>query len=286
MTEELKLPDQETYTRGELAKRWKCEPSKIDAYIRTGQLKEALPPTARNHFFQYYFYKCSHSEPLSDAVRPPAADDGYKWLLMVIEEGEPLEKYVRVAGEKIIQRKYLYLPPEDEEDAVIERPTSKLIRYFYDLEGNALIPVAEDDGWPICFAPVDKHHFNSLIIPLEEVKRFESESRMVKRGRKPGSVIGPKGGIQVSEDSDVPSPPPQTADKASNVPPDEDKLLDIKAVKKRVGWQVSTIHRKVSEGLFPQKQKRGKSTFWLESEINAYVAGTWKPTDEDGKANE
>ena len=28
----------------------------------------------------------------------------------------------------------------------------------------------------------------------------------------------------------------------------------------------------------------GKSIFWLESEISAFVAGTRKPTDEDGKA--
>ena len=80
MVEELNFPDQDTYTREELAGRCRCNKSKIDTYIRTEQLKEALPPIARNELFSYYFYKCAPIEPLSDAVHPPLADyDNYKY---------------------------------------------------------------------------------------------------------------------------------------------------------------------------------------------------------------
>ena len=49
MAEEVKLPDPETFTKEQLAERWKCDISLINRYIETKQLKEGVdtcqPPT-------------------------------------------------------------------------------------------------------------------------------------------------------------------------------------------------------------------------------------------------
>ena len=269
MVEEVNLPDQKTYTREELARRWNCDISEVNAYIRTGQLKVALPRAARKEIESYYFYKCSHIEPLSDSVRPPIDDDSYERLLEIIEDGEPLEKYVRVAGEKIIRREYLYLPPEEEKDAFIERANSKEIRYFYDLEGNALIPVAEDDGWPICFAYVEKHHFDSLIVPLEEVKRFEHENKI---GEKSPSIVQrqEEKTEQKQEDSDNPS---ETTDDVGLAPPPvTDPYLTKKEVAKLIGFSISSIDKWVKVGNFPEPVKFGeKNVRWRTSVVVSWM---------------
>ena len=135
MATNLKLPDTETFTRAELAKRWECDISLVDHYVQEGQLKEALPPAIREDLHDWIFYKCEDYEPLSDAFRQGKLideDDGREWLLKFIEHGEPLEKYIgRARQEKIIHcPNHLYMLVEG--DAIIKRDDQdySMVRYF------------------------------------------------------------------------------------------------------------------------------------------------------------
>ncbi|MCY4039492.1 MAG: helix-turn-helix domain-containing protein [Hyphomicrobiales bacterium] len=294
MAEEPNLPDQAMFTREELSQEWNCRQSKIDAYIDSGQLKEALPPDAVRDFRRWKFYRCADNEPLLDAVKQANeidADDNAEWLLDLIEDGEMLEKYVGEASqEKIIScPKHLYIPAN--ESAIIDRRNPNaikgskerpdLVRYFYDLHGNALIPIKnEGGGYRICFAPVEKHHLDSLIIRIEEIRRF------VRKGKKTSSaIVAPKKETTKQEQEDSKIASPDTNDNVYNTqPPTPDRLIDIKEVRQRTGCANSTIYKKVRDGEFPSFEKRGRSTFWRESVINAYVAGTWEPpVDEDSE---
>ena len=279
---DLNLPDQEIFTREQLSKRWKCEQFQIDAYIESGQLKEALRPVARKDLHDWVFYRCSDTEPLSDAFKQGRLideGDGSKWLLQFIEDGEPLEKYIgRARQEKIIHcPNHLYMLVEG--DAIIKRDDQdySMVRYFCDLHGNALIPLEEaEDGYRICFAPVKKEHLALLIIRIEEVRRFTGEEN------KDSSTFSAPKEKEKEIEKELGTLPLKTTDKVSEDkrPPIPDRLIKLPEVRKRTGLARPTIYKKMREGIFPQKQKRGVSTFWKESEINAYVDGTWKPADE------
>lgn len=57
-----------------------------------------------------------------------------------------------------------------------------------------------------------------------------------------------------------------------------ERLLRIDEVRRRIPTSVSTIYKLMSQGKFPRSRKVGRMTMWLESEIEAYIAGTWVPT--------
>ena len=282
MAEEPNLPDQETFTREELSQRWKCDTSKIDAYIRSGQLKQALPPPARHALREWIFYQCTKDEPLSDVVRhakPIDADDSNEWLLDLIEDGEPLEKYVgKVAQEKIISRpEYFYVPNAG--GAIIKAHGTngayQSARFFYDLHGNPLIPIWDkEDGYQVCFVLVKKRFLDSLIVPLEEVKRFECENNIGQKSkRKSSGVIDrqEEKPEQKQEDSNSPPPPSKTANEEKPLSSDE-RLLRLSEVHKRVGISKSQIYNLMNAGKFPKPIKlTEKIIAWPESVIDEWI---------------
>ena len=140
-----------------------------------------------------------------------------------------------------------------------------------------MIPLEEaEDGYRICFAPVKKEHLALLIIRIEEVRRFTGEEN------KDSSTFSAPKEKEKEIEKELGTLPLKTTDKVSEDkrPPIPDRLIKLPEVRKRTGLARPTIYKKMREGIFPQKQKRGVSTFWKESEINAYVDGTWKPADE------
>ena len=289
MAKELNLPELEAYTREQLAKKWDCDISLVKGYIDSGQLKEALPPDAMRVLYMRgcFFYKCESNEPLLDAFSAMEVEIGSssELLLELIEDGEPLEKYVgRITQGKIIPcPKHLYLAVED--NASIKRSDKdyNMVRYFYDLHGNALIPIEyEEDGHQICFAPIKKKHLDSSIILIEEVKRF-----LETRKKSSATVDAPKEKKTKREgvkDTDIPLPKP--TDNLPDKPPDDDYLIDIKEVCKRINKSKGFVYQKMKEGKFPKSKKDGGRTDWRNSDIAAYVAGTWEPTDKAEKPNE
>jgi predicted DNA-binding transcriptional regulator AlpA len=60
-----------------------------------------------------------------------------------------------------------------------------------------------------------------------------------------------------------------------------DRLLDFEAVQARVGLSRTTIWRIERAGKFPLRiQKSPGRVGWRESEIDAFVAGHWKPNSD------
>jgi predicted DNA-binding transcriptional regulator AlpA len=55
------------------------------------------------------------------------------------------------------------------------------------------------------------------------------------------------------------------------------KLNDVEVL---VHWKKSSIYQKIKLGLFPAPHKRGNSSFWRMSEIDAYLAGDWQLLEE------
>lgn len=62
------------------------------------------------------------------------------------------------------------------------------------------------------------------------------------------------------------------------------KLIRLPAVEARVGLKHSAIYRLIKAGKFPAPLKQGSSSFWMDTEIEAYLAqtaahrpaGTWR----------
>ena len=50
-----------------------------------------------------------------------------------------------------------------------------------------------------------------------------------------------------------------------------DRLLKVKEVAKVTAMGVSTVYRLVQQGKFPRPVKRGRSTYWKESDIKRYI---------------
>ncbi|MFA5680538.1 MAG: AlpA family phage regulatory protein [Hydrogenophaga sp.] len=62
---------------------------------------------------------------------------------------------------------------------------------------------------------------------------------------------------------------------ASHIPFD-DRLLKLNEVMKRVSYSHDWIYRQIALGRFPRPVKLGRSSRWRLSDVNAWVAGTWK----------
>ena len=178
----LRLPDPKEFRRGELVQRWGCDLSRINAYIRYGQLKLGFDTTRENWLWtdprKLNYYK---------------NEAGNEQLLDAIEQHQPLSSFMssNPQEERIIScPQYLYLPvvrnaimklyPVMNQDWLDSRGTSEEVcsepciwfRYFYDLEGNALIPMSKTG---IIEFPQLKHRLDLLRVPLEEVERFEGD---------------------------------------------------------------------------------------------------------------
>lgn len=61
-----------------------------------------------------------------------------------------------------------------------------------------------------------------------------------------------------------------------------DKLLRLGDVLELVPVASSTWRKWVADGIAPAKEKRGGSTFWKASEVQAFINGEWKPENSRG----
>lgn len=50
------------------------------------------------------------------------------------------------------------------------------------------------------------------------------------------------------------------------------KRLRLPEVAEKVGWKRPTIYKKIKAGEFPAPRKDGKMSYWLEHEINDWIA--------------
>ena len=289
----LKLPDPNKFTREQLAQRWKCDLSRIDAYIRHGQLKLGIDTTkvgwswdsvwvwADPRSFDYYKSEAGN-EQLLDAIR-------YDKPISAFVNSEPQEKqlvscpphlYMPATPGSLIQPNPAMiqstLESYDAPDEAYSDPYV-MVRYFYDLEGNSLIPVAKS-GF-IKFLVV-KHRFDLLPIPLEEVERFEglsSETSVDRVDKKTRPVAVEREGKKAEKCLEGPGIPSiaKTTDNApaDKRPPSPDSFLRLSEVRRRVGFSNTKIYQLIKDNMFPKQVKiyGGRDSRWLESEINAWI---------------
>ena len=132
---------QQTFTVEQLAQRWNCSVDEVKGYIRSGKLRRAFDTTKAEHAHlrDLDYYKCEADEQLLNAI----------------QNGKPLSEFVSpVVEENFIPcPDYLYVPIED--NATIDGPDKehKMLRYFYALDGDVLIPIKRDSA----NSPVVKH---------------------------------------------------------------------------------------------------------------------------------
>ena len=278
MTTDTELPDPKTFTREELAKRWNCDISLIDRYIKNGQLKEGFDTSGPDY---------SYLHDLRFIVCP--ADQG---IIEVITELNKIkaDSWDEFETSRIIDcPDYLYMPLSDPSDVVNqstytvfgERLFSKdrddWRTCFRDLENNTLFPVkiTRFTG-AVQIVSVPKPRLEDIIIPLEEVLRFEKEHRIREK--------------DASSTTDRIEKSPKTINNAAEnkqPPVPEKRILRMKDLPRRVGISKSHIYKLIADGRFPKQQpltgKKAKG--WKESVINDWIEGKWKKED-DEKADE
>ncbi|MDH2240193.1 AlpA family transcriptional regulator [Pigmentiphaga sp. GD03639] len=59
----------------------------------------------------------------------------------------------------------------------------------------------------------------------------------------------------------------------SNTSQHTESLLRLERVMDRVGLGRTSIYDEVKAGTFPRPVKRGKRSLWVESEVDAWIAG-------------
>jgi predicted DNA-binding transcriptional regulator AlpA len=65
---------------------------------------------------------------------------------------------------------------------------------------------------------------------------------------------------------------PRHDTRAPPIAPSQPQFLRLKEVMARVGLRVNTIYRYVARGAFPNARKFGRSSFWVTSEVNDWIA--------------
>lgn len=67
------------------------------------------------------------------------------------------------------------------------------------------------------------------------------------------------------------------------LPESPDRILRLPAVQARIPLSTATIYRRMAAGQFPMAIRLGdKAVGWRESEISAWIAGTWQPATQGG----
>lgn len=196
----MPLPEPSIFTKTQLAKRWKCGVPKIRGYIKDGRLKRAF--NTLDYDFkalrETLFYRY----------------DGNTNVLPEIKDEMPLIDLINdINPENIIKcPRYLYKSidpnittlPEvafDKENllesistaflAIASNQSFIFFRYFYDLDGNVLIPITQNNNkniWKISLLSISRRNHDNLIISLEEIERFEIENGLIKK-KKTQSVL-------------------------------------------------------------------------------------------------
>jgi prophage regulatory protein len=60
--------------------------------------------------------------------------------------------------------------------------------------------------------------------------------------------------------------------RVAEISPSQPQFLRLKEVMAQVGLRVNTIYRYVARGAFPRPRKFGRSSFWVTSEVNDWIA--------------
>ena len=289
MTTDTELPDPKTFTREELAKRWNCDISLIDRYIKNGQLKEGFDTSGPDY---------SYLHDLRFIVCP--ADQS---IIEVITELNKIkaDSWDEFETSRIIDcPDYLYMPLSDPSDVVNqstytvfgERLFSKdradWRTCFRDLENNTLFPVkiTRFTG-AVQIVSVPKPRLEDIIIPLEEVLRFEKEHR-IKEKDAPFTTDRKGKILKKEQDSNTASSKIiDNAPEDKQPPAPEERIIRMKEVMRRCGISRPHIYKLMAEGQFPKSIKLtgNRAVGWYESEINEWIKGRNQRKQNDGEAD-
>lgn len=169
---ELLLPEKDFYSREEVAKRWGCEVSLIEHYINEKKiLREALPPKNIPRHMTYV--------PLPPA-KPHSHYQWHTWCDDAVGEKNIEDAQLDGSdGEYEVKRlpRFLYLIS----DAICKVNTGtdscprfeSMTSVVEGLAGNLYQLAYSRDPWTKIYAAISTEY--DLIIPLEEIKRFESQ---------------------------------------------------------------------------------------------------------------
>ena len=283
MATNLKLPDTLTFTRAELAERWNCDISRIDRYISDGLLKEGFNVYGAGYEYlrelKYFVSKTNDDEEQLKKI----LDTKKKWS--EIENSNLSEKFINVpiflylwfgdvrkfeAREKdkpsffeSIRKKFF---SEDEDD---------IVDFFCDLEWNPLTMIAVIDDRCV-MGSVKKPKLEDMIIPLEEVLRFEKKYRVREKDEDVRSAIGRQGRIAKKEQEDSKSATLKTTDSVTGnrPPPPRKPPLAKKEVAARIGISVSHLENLRKQVDFPKSFPiipGGRAIGWDEDEIDQWI---------------
>lgn len=187
-------PKPKTYTIRQLSEHWKgWSESEIEGFIRDGYLKEAFDAAELGHkicdvngcpLSDFYLYKCKAGPEksndgrdirsvLMECVDPKVKDNVIK---------SPKDKENIILGSDVI---FLYMPKSEKAIEKLENKSFNYVHFFYDLDGSLLIPLFKggpfisgvEDGYHMPYVSIPKDLFDLLIIPREEVERFENEHK-------------------------------------------------------------------------------------------------------------
>ena len=285
MTKDLILPDPEAYTREQLAERWECDLSLIESYIKSGKLKQGFDTRIEyTGLRKLNYYKCE------------AGDEG---LLNAIKDRKALSEFVNpVIQEKIIPcPNHLYIPFMRNslmylvEKSLMLELTHRIcmmprimVRYFYDLDGNALIPISKKGV--VVFWKV-KPRFELLSVPLEAIEQFENGCRIVERDENIPSVTHKE---KKATEREIPGIQ-KTIDNAAEdkQPPAHERILRMSEVTKRTGISKSQVHILMNDGRFPKSfplVPGGRAVGWYESVIDEWIKERNEKKHKDEKADE
>ena len=278
--EKIHLPDRKTFTRKQLVERWECDLSLIEDYIKAGQLREAFNTTKRASTplrqMKYYIY-----------------NDNNERLLDFTTYGKPLSEIVGEIKQKNITDScplYLYSPIileeyqgdiydrfrnliDDNYDGDEEYHEEKLqlindcipYPFFHSFTGDILIPIKEKESYMhnTLFVPKEC----DLIIPLEEVRRIESN--ISQTDEKKPSITSRSDKKTTKKDIDNHSSQKDDDASVKPLPPTDDKLLTIKQVAEIVELSESHIYSMISEGRFPKQSHPGggRASRWSKLEV-------------------
>lgn len=301
MDRNLKLPDPETFTRAELAERWKCDISRINRYIEDGQLKEGFNTfkTDYNYLRELRYFVAYNNKDIWGVIMEMMAPGEIEYYKNNRKE------YAKLINSKIVGcPKYLYMSVLNPKDFSIPRmhvdavkpsafdfikkmfPSNHhndLVIRFCDLENNTLFPMRVTTiGHEM--VSIKKPKLEDLIIPLEEVLRFEKEHGIGENKENVSPAITKKA---EKKQTDTDTHSPKTIDNAGEDrrPPAPERILRMREVSKRSGISRAQIYNLIGEGKFPKSfplVPGGRSVGWYESVIDEWIRERDEQKRKDG----
>ena len=296
MATDIKLPDPGTFTREQLAERWQCEVSLIDRYIENGQLKEGFITFGPDYGYlrDCRFIVCPSNQSIHELIIE----------LNEIEEDEKKNWHEFENSRVVDCPDYLYMPLSDPKDVVNQKnfivfgkmlfseDRDDWISCLRDLENNTLFAMKMTFGG-LQLVYVKKPKLEDLIIPFEEVLRFEKEHRIRDKSRDVSSTATDrkeKRSKKEREDTNTPSPTTiNTAPEEKQPPaPEERIIIRMNEVIRRCGISRPTIYKLMGEGKFPKSVKLtgNRAVGWPEFAIDEWIKERDEKKHKDEKADE